>query len=378
VTVRSAIELLVNQGLVVRQQGKRTQVVSGAFVEKTHILLGLTYRSRLGLTHPYVAGIIRGINFAFGDADIDIEMINIHPPALARSGGSPGDLLKDCDGLFLLFPWLDASEIEAVMDSGKPVVSIGVHPDGADIPQAYADERGSYRTVIEHLLNLGHRRIGAVGTSLATYSLAHGCHRTQHLLEELDRYSGEGRLACPPKWNREVPEFTRECGFEAGMELFSPTGDRPTAIIATDDGLALGLIDAAKQLGIRVPEDLSVTGLGNYFETERPRVTTLVFPTFEMGVLAGEAMLAELQGKPQRGLPPFLMDLAIGETTAQVGTGCTAGDVAFGHEEKRSHPVTLGAESIASQGGTAEIDGSGEPGSVQNIGNFTHSRRNER
>lgn len=128
-----------------------------------------------------------------------------------------------------------------------------------------------------------------------------------------------------------------------------------------------------------------VTGIGNYFDTDEIRVTRLAYPTFEMGVLAGEAMLGELQGKPHRGLPPFLLDLAVHETTAKARRPADlerlrrpAGleRLRCYNGEKRSHLAT-GAPPIQAHEDTESGDHSGEPAPVKNVINSTHSWRKE-
>lgn len=92
---------------------------------------------------------------------------------------------------------------------------------------------------------------------------------------------------------------------------------RPTAIMAMSDLLALGALDAARQMGLRVPQDVSITGLGDLPGSDAHSLTTALVPYRPMGELAGRVLLTRIAGEPVASPAPFPTPVAVRATTAQ-------------------------------------------------------------
>jgi LacI family transcriptional regulator len=134
-------------------------------------------------------------------------------------------------------------------------------------------------TATEHLLSLGHRRIGHAG---GPASVECSEARLSGYASALRR---EG-LPLEESLVSHVP-FDYEAGLRAGRDLLD-LADPPTAVFAASDEIALGVIEEARRRGIRVPQDLSVVGFDNTFLAARaaPPLTTVAQPLIEMGQLA--------------------------------------------------------------------------------------------
>ena len=172
-----------------------------------------------------------------------------------------------------------------------PVVTI----DPANIPNPQLPSVGATNfnggmEATAHLIALGHRRIGFIeGPPEAMVSIArlHGHHAAM----------SQGGLTIDPGLMR-AGEFTFDAGFTAAAELLSLRG-RPTALFASNDAQALGAIEAARTLGLRVPEELSVVGFDDMLAAQwsAPPLTTVRQPFAEMGHIALRRLLRLIAGE---------------------------------------------------------------------------------
>ncbi len=175
---------------------------------------------------------------------------------------------------------------------GVPVVLIDpVDIPHLDVPSVGATNFNGGIEATEHLLSLGHRRVGFIqGPPDALVSVArlHGYHAV---------LAGAG-IAPDPALLRSGP-FTFETGYQAADGLLR-LSDRPTAVFASNDLQALGVIEAARSRGLRVPEDLSVVGFDDMAPAQwsAPPLTTVRQPFAEMGRVAVHNLLTLVDGDP--------------------------------------------------------------------------------
>ena len=203
------------------------------------------------------------------------------------------------DGAILVTP--------TIVDTGRsvPVVAIDPHAGPAHMPTVDADNLTGAVLATEHLLALGHRRIGFLGGR-----------------EDLEssRLREEGyRTALRAAGVRVDPELVRNGGYRRqtatgpARELLT-LPDRPTAIFAANDLSALGTLDVARELGLSVPEDLSVIGFDNVPESAltEPPLTTVAQPMQEMGSEAVRLLVRLMNGTELAGahvrLPTALVE----------------------------------------------------------------------
>lgn len=154
------------------------------------------------------------------------------------------------------------------------------------------DERGAAEAMTEHLIELGHTDIGFI------YGPRH------HAASEL-RFDGFkavlARHNIPLRQDRiGYGDFSWRSGVREGAELLSKPNNRPTAIFASNDDMAVGAINAAMELGLNVPDDLSVCGFDNTQIAEMvwPPLTTIAQPIRDMGRLAAQALIDRKTGAP--------------------------------------------------------------------------------
>ncbi|MFJ4922536.1 LacI family DNA-binding transcriptional regulator [Streptomyces sp. NPDC088725] len=189
------------------------------------------------------------------------------------------------DGAVLVTPTVSAAEL------GSPVVAVDPHTGGDGAPMVDADNFHGAQLAVEHLLSLGHRRIGFLGRP--PRDLESGRQRELGYRSALE----EAGIAFDPQLVRAAGYEQSESAEAASQLLRLP--ERPTAIFAANDLSAISTMEAALTLGMRVPDDLSVIGFDNVPESTmvRPGLTTIEQPLQLMGQRAVEMLVEILAGR---------------------------------------------------------------------------------
>jgi len=167
------------------------------------------------------------------------------------------------------------------------VVVIGRHE--VSFPAVVVDNIGGAAQAVQHLLDLQHTRIGFIG----------GPKDSAAVIDRLQGYRStlaQNGLAFDERLIRRG-NLTPKSGYQAAVRLLGEK-DRPTAIFAANDQMAFGTIYAARELGLKVPEDLAVVGFDNvplssYFV---PPLTTVEIPMYQLGVASMEMLVSLISG----------------------------------------------------------------------------------
>ena len=210
------------------------------------------------------------------------------------------------DGIVLTPPCSDcAPVVDGLRERGVPTVRMGPAPGGRGASVRAADREGG-RAAARHLVALGHRRIGFVGGDPAQ----HSSHERR-----------AGFLAALPRDSLciEAPgDFSFESGLTAGRSLLERTPDPPTAIFASNDDMAAGVLAAAWELGRTVPEQLSVVGYDDVplASQLRPALTTVRQPTAAIAGRCIEHLVSAIDGDALRGEEALATELVVRASTA--------------------------------------------------------------
>jgi LacI family transcriptional regulator len=184
------------------------------------------------------------------------------------------------DGAILLLPSESSDELKALQQRGYPFVVVDPRTQlDEGIPVVSAAHASGAKAATQHLLSLGHRRIAAIT----------GPHDWMASEERLNGYHAAlaaAGIGPAPALVRES-DFEIEAGYAAACKLLD-LPERPTAIFAFNDNVAVGTLRAAHERGVRVPDDLSVVGFDDSEQAPivTPALTTVRQPLAEMGRMA--------------------------------------------------------------------------------------------
>src|SRR5262245_31244496 len=200
------------------------------------------------------------------------------------------------DGAILLLPEESGDELRALQAQGYPFVVVDPRVSvGEGVPNVAAAHASGAMAATEHLLALGHRRIAAIKGPAAWMATE----------DRLNGYRAALVAAgVTPDAALEIQaDFSTAAGMKAAAQLFDRP-DRPTAIFAFNDNLAVGVLRVARERGIRIPEDLSLVGFDDSEQASlvTPALTTVRQPLAEMGRMAVSLLMRILDNQRHEAL----------------------------------------------------------------------------
>lgn len=261
----------------------------------------------------FFSTVLSGVSSALMRAGYDITLYNITDDAEMRRRVFSTFLRRQrVDALIAVSLELDEVETAQLQALGMPVIAIG--GPNPNLHTLTVDNVAVARLATEHLLALGHRSIAHIG---ANPEFDVDFHIPTDRRQGFERALADAGVAVDPTFV-EPSDFTIGGGYQAGRELLARE-ERPTAVFAASDEMAIGAVMAARDLGLRVPEDISVIGIDGHELGEVFRLTTVDQFPMQQGERAAEAILRELldaEGAPHMGdALPF--ELVMRGTTAK-------------------------------------------------------------
>nr|WSZ96071.1 LacI family transcriptional regulator [Streptomyces sp. NBC_00857] len=213
------------------------------------------------------------------------------------------------------------TKLAKLADAGTRVVLCGRPPlPGSDaiVASLAFDNRGGGRRLTEHLLALGHRRIGYVAGPVERTTTRHRLEGHRAALAAAGvTPQGTGRERGDDQDSLTVHgPYTRRSGYEATLELLRRAPDL-TAVVAANDTVALGACAAVRDQGLRIPQDISVAGFDDLpFSVDAvPALTTVRLPLHEAGARAGRLAMGT-ETPPPGGIATIAAELMARASTA--------------------------------------------------------------
>lgn len=241
--------------------------------------------------NPFFTAVVRGVEDVLhaGGWTLLLGNSDDHPEremsclATLRAEGAAG---------VVLVPGLEASAYQAILGRGLPIVAIDRAPEGLDVDRVTVANVEGARRAVAHLISLGHRRVGLIG---GPAGLSTAVERRQGYEAAL---AGAGLRRASRRI--EAGDF-RPSGGRAAMERLLARAEPPTAVFVTNDLMTLGVYEAIRARGLRVPEDVAVVGFDDapWAEWLHPPLTTVAQPAYELGATAARLLLERLQA-PRR------------------------------------------------------------------------------
>ncbi len=232
------------------------------------------------VTHPFFGHVLRGAQDAAWRAGYTVALVDVANDPEREHSSFEALRAGRVDG-FLFFT------VEPPKGSGEHVVAIEVGPPGMTFARIDA-ERGT-ELAIRHLLELGHTRIGHLASNIDGATFRARRVTIEALLSE---------AGLPPTRCARA-RFRFPDARVAALELLDRP-DRPTAVFCDDDILAGGVYLAARELGLRIPADVSVVGFDDlpFAEVFEPPLTTIALDPEELGAVAFGLLAQLMAGEP--------------------------------------------------------------------------------
>jgi LacI family transcriptional regulator len=240
------------------------------------------------LTNPLFPPIVRGIEDALADNGYTVLTANTDNDPARTSSNFAAMQARQVDGFIVATALLDDPLMHEAAARGVPMVLVNRLTEHLDVSAVSADDATGIERTVDHLVELGHRDIAHVAGPLRVST---GAVRRQAFRAAMHRHGlRDDRIV-------EAEAYSEAAGRTALHQLLG--GDRPTAIVAGNDLLALGCYDALEEAGLSCPEDLSIVGFNDmpFMNRLQPPLTSVRVPQYELGVEAARLLLDRLSGR---------------------------------------------------------------------------------
>ncbi len=208
--------------------------------------------------------------------------------------------MKRVDGILITAVQSEPDHLRQLREANIPYLFLNRHLHEPDTDCVLNDNALGAYDAVKHLVDLGHRRIAYIITAQQVSSVGERLEGYRRALEEAG-------IPYDPQLILRT-EVTLEGGYRQAKEVVKGISPRPTAIFAYDDLMAIGVLKALRELGLRVPQDMALVGYDDipFAQFLEPSLTTVAQPAYEMGQKAAEILLlktsrsAEEEWVPQR------------------------------------------------------------------------------
>lgn len=239
-------------------------------------------------TRPSVVERLRGIESVVAASQYDLIVHNVETPAKRDDVFRATAANRRVDGLLVISLTPADADVQRWQSAGVPVVLVDTHHPA--LSRVVVDDvLGGYRAG-RHLLELGHRKIAFVGDPIhSAFNFSSSRDRLIGLRKALD----ERDITFRPEYHQ-AGEHSQETARALTHQLLT-LDDPPTAVFAASDTQALGVMQAARDRGLSIPQDLSVIGFDDIEIAEYLSLTTVHQPLFESGCRGTELLLQSME-----------------------------------------------------------------------------------
>jgi len=284
---RMTVETRTRIRSVALQLGFRPNGLAQSLLRRRSFTVGLLTNDTYG---RFSLPVMAGVSEALLDNGVSVFLCNVEDDPRLGQMHVDAMLEKRVDGIIASGKRLDRHLPVDLSNLGIPVIYAFTDPDPNSIAFV-SDDEGGARLAVEHFVALGRRRIVHV-TGPETFAVVHqraGAYRA--VLTE--------RGMTPPQVL--TGAWSEGWGHQAVAQLFDAPGEKPDAVFCGNDQIARGVVDALRERGLRVPEDVGVIGFDNWeivAAATRPPLTTVDMNLTALGREAGLTLLSLVDGKP--------------------------------------------------------------------------------
>lgn len=266
------------------------------------------------LNRWFYSSVVSGIDRTLAELGYDVVLFDLDRTQREGARVFARSLLRRrVDALIVVATVFDPEELAELALLDIPMVAVG--PPTSGLRSIGVDDAAVMRAATEHVLELGHRRLGLVGGYDTESLTVFGASEREHAF--MRAALGAGALV--------EPAWMLSGGYRSGLALqaVAPlyrSASWPTALVCASDEMAIGAMYAIQQAGLRVPHDVSVIGIDGHEYAAAFDLTTCAQNVQEQGALAARQVVAEVEGAtPVASFPPAGFELVVRGSTAAPG-----------------------------------------------------------
>jgi LacI family transcriptional regulator len=246
------------------------------------------------LTNPLFPPIVRGVEDRLGDAGYTSLIVNTDNDVERERSQMEAMRARQVDGFIAATARLDVELLAEAAAGGAPIELVNRSLENRTVPAVTVDDRRGTGLAVEHVVGLGHRRVGHVA---GPQNVSTGHRRYLGFQEAMKHHD----LTASGAQTTFSAAFTEAAGARACLDLLAQAPD-VTAIVAANDRLAIGCYDALEHRSLRCPEDISIVGFNDmpFIDRLRPPLTSVRVPQREIGTVAADLLLKQLSDGSRR------------------------------------------------------------------------------
>jgi len=270
---------------VIDTLGYTTNLAARSMRSQKKNLIGLIMPD---IAYPFAIEVMKGVNKAIAESEFDLLVYttgDVRKSGRAFAEQKYVSLLANSisDGVIIVAPVTAEFKSDAIIVSIDPTMS---HPN---YPSVHATNYQGSVDAMEYLLSLGHRRIGYISGRAELESSNRRLLGYRDSLRNAGIAIDENLIASG--------DYTTETGYSCGKKLLEMP-DRPTAIFASNDQMAMGVYQIAEEKGLHIPEDFSLIGFDNISESKYLGLTTVDQFILDQGYIATQMLIKVINGIP--------------------------------------------------------------------------------
>ena len=238
--------------------------------------------------NPFFAEVARGIEDTSFEQNHSIILCNTDGDINKQAAHTDLLIKNQVAGILFVAAGISTELIEDLQARRVPLVVVDREVPDVRVDTVLTNHLQGGRLATQHLLDLGHRLIACISGGSDLSPSAERLTGYQQILQENDILVDQSLVV--------KGDFQYESGYQAARQLLA-LAESPTAVFACNDLMAVGVISAATELGLRVPQQLSVVGFDDVrlASFTNPPLTTIAQPKYEIGVIATQMLLARAQ-----------------------------------------------------------------------------------
>lgn len=239
------------------------------------------------IENPFFTSVMKGIERVLGEAGYTLMITNSDENEDVEWDHLMNLRAEGVRGIIFSPARADGQAYQQLVQAGMALVCIDRLPRGLKVDRVSVNNQEGVRAAVQHLVDQGHRAIGFIG----------GLPRAS---TSLDRQMGyeqamrENGLEIHPQWVQ-AGSFRQEPAFQAMLAILN-LPEPPTAVIAANNLMTLGALQAIYERGLRIPQDIAIVGFDDmsWAPSLNPPLTAIAQPTYELGATAAELLLSRV------------------------------------------------------------------------------------